>query len=351
MKVIAYLDQFGNETVTPYEAKKRNIKTIYSTHKPGERLEMYVNRRGINHYFAYKSDAEHLGQSAPETLTHTLCKEVIADLASQETITELIFFNSYGPYKERLPVPIKLTRGILEHQIEVGDHKYSIDAYCEFEPPPITDNKKENSSSLLSLYRQWDGKIAFEIFHTHEVDDRKLNDLNSKCVPVFQIGINKKSALFIDEGLVAKMNDKEANIYLQNHREKLAKIFRKRIGGVVLNNPKSPAYLAAQALYIKLSNQNQQLSDQKAEINRLNDELHRKTDEIDAFSQKNARTKLQLDNCQQKCETMQQKIKALVCEKDELEAIKSQLKAENQHLKNFQSKRWLTKIFKIFGKY
>lgn len=350
MKVIAYLDQSEHKTITPYEARRKGIKTVYSTHKPGKRMAMYVSHKGKNYYFAYKSDAEYAGITAPETLTHTLCKEVIADIANKGIITKLKFFNPYGPYVGRKPVPIKLTKGILEHQIKVGDKRYSIDVYCEFEPSPITDDEQENSSSLRSLYYQWGGKIAFEIFHTHKVDKKKLNDLNSIDIPVFQIGINTDSMLYIDEDAVAQMDDLKANNYLQNHREKLARIFRKGIGGIVLNNPQSPAYQTAIKLHQQLDEQNHLLTKQETEINRLNDELNHKIDDVDTLSKNIADLKLQLDNSQKECATLQQKLNTLAYEKDKLEANCSQLNLENQQLKYVQSQRWWSKVRKFFSK-
>lgn len=349
MKVIAYLDQFGHETITPYEAKKRGIKTVYSTHKPGKRHAMYVSHKKENYYFAYKGD---VGQSAPETLTHVLCKEVIADLANKQIITQLCFFNNqpYDPNKDRNPVPIKLTNGILEHKISANNHDYIIDVYCEFEPPPLSDNEQENSSSLLSLFQQWDGKIAFEIYHTHKVDNTKLHDLNSIAIPVFQIGIDEKSSLYINEDNLVQMNPQQANEYLKNHCEKLARIFRKRIGGIALNNPQSPTYQTAVKLHQQLDDQNHLLTKQKTEINRLNDELNHKIDDVNTLSKNIANLKLQLDNSQKECATLQQKLNTLACEKDKLEKNCSELNSENQQLKYLQSQRWWSKVRKFFSK-
>lgn len=347
MKVIAYLNQSGNETITPYEARNKGIKTVYSTHKPGKRLTMYVTHKGMTYYFAYNGG---VGQSPHETLTHVLCKEAIAGLANKGIITELRFFNSYGAYLNREPVPIKLTKGILEHQIKVGDQRYSVDVYCEFEPSPITDNEQENSSSLLSLFKQWDGKIAFEIFHTHEVDKDKLKDLNSIGIPVFQIGINEKSQLYIDEAKVAAMDPSAANITVQRHREKLARFFRKTIGGVVLNNPQSPAYQTAVKLYQQLNLQKQLLSEQETEINRLKDDLNQKNDNVVTLSKRITSLETQLNTSQNNCVTLQQKLNDLTDEKNKLEANCSQLNSENQQLKYLQSQRWWSKVSKFFSK-
>ena len=85
MKVIAYTDQHNNETVTALQAQMLGLDVVYSCHKPGERLEMYKTRRKQTHYFAYKSTTTHEGKTAPETLTHTLCKQIIAELAHLPT--------------------------------------------------------------------------------------------------------------------------------------------------------------------------------------------------------------------------------------------------------------------------
>lgn len=339
MKVIAYLDPYGHETVTPLKAKKRNIRTVYSTHKPGERLEMYVNRRGSNHYFAYKSDADHSRLSEPETLTHTLCKEVIAELANEETKTVLKFFNRYGPYSGRPPVAIVLTKGILEHRLQVSERQYSIDAYCEFNPNDDMDNDTEGPAALLSLFRQWDGKIAFEIYHTHKVGSTKYRDLESAGIPVFQIGIDSKSILYIDENIVTQMDDIEADGYLRAHREKLRRIFRKGIGGVVLNNPKSPGFLAAEDLYRRLYSQAQ-------EIQELNDEITFKNQEMDGLAEETSRQKMEQRKFADERNTLLQKMHDLIREKENLQTTNTRLNEEIDRLQNSKPKSWFSKLFK-----
>lgn len=337
MKVIAYLDQFGHETVTPYSAKRKNIKTVYSTHKPGERIEMYVNRRGVNHYFAYKGENGDSSSSNPETLTHTLCKEVIAELASNETHTELKFFNKFGVYAHHPPVPIKLTHGFLEHQIVINGNRYSIDAYCEFYPANHIPDGPESPADLLSLYRQWSGQIAFEIYHTHKVGEIKMRDLESAGIPVFQIGIHSNSALYIDEDEIAKMDDAQADSYLQKHREKLRRIFSKSIGGVVLNDPKSPGFLAAQDLYC-------QLSERESEIIRLRDEILLKNETLDDFEEQSSVVERQMEQLRQEYSNLMTKLQSSSIENTELKAINLKLKEENQRLIIRKPKSWIERI-------
>ena len=53
MKTVAYTSQTGHDFITPLEAKKKNVGTVYSTHAAGKRLEMHVKRSAEKYYFAY----------------------------------------------------------------------------------------------------------------------------------------------------------------------------------------------------------------------------------------------------------------------------------------------------------
>lgn len=248
MKVIAYTGQHNNEIVTALQAQMRRLNVFYSCHKPGERLEMYKTHRNQTHYFAYKSTCKHAGKTAPETLTHTLCKQIIAELAAQGIQTKLKFFNKYGPYSGRPDEDIVFDGGDVEQRVNANGHIYVIDALCRFTQPSA-------KSSLFSLEQQWDGQIAFEIYHTSKLttDSPKCRDLEAAGIPIIQIATgDPQSVLYLDEEAIAKMGERDANDAITAHLNKLRHIFRKSIGGVVYNNPKSSIFAEAEKLSAKL---------------------------------------------------------------------------------------------------
>lgn len=248
MKVIAYTGQYGNEIVTTLQAQRLGLKTVYSCHKPGQRCEMYKTHRKQTHYFAYKNIADREGKTAPETLTHTLCKQVIAELAAQNIQTKLKFFNRYGSYSGRAEEEIVFDGGEVEQRIDVNGHTYIIDAFCRFTQPSA-------ATSLFSLEQQWNGRIAFEIYHTAKLTagSPKCRDLEAAGIPVIQIATgDPESILYLDEDAIAQMEEHDADRVIAAHLNKLRNIFRKSIGGVVYNNPKSAVFAEAEKLSAKL---------------------------------------------------------------------------------------------------
>ena len=90
MKTLAYTSHTGHDFITPLEAKKKNVGTVYSIHPAGERHEMHVKRSAEKYYFAYTPQNRNSpSTTAPESLTHALCKMAIASLANNGIETQL----------------------------------------------------------------------------------------------------------------------------------------------------------------------------------------------------------------------------------------------------------------------
>ncbi|RPD86138.1 hypothetical protein EGK75_08330 [Neisseria weixii] len=257
MKLLAYTTQDGFETVTPLSAKSRNLAVIYSRHAPGCRLEMYVNRRGSNHFFAYKGERCSDGITEPESLTHTLCKTVLKELADEGLSTELKL--THKGRRWDYPVPVILTSGAFEYPIQANGHQYFIDTFCTF--------RQENISFLKSYACKWGGQIAFEFFHTSGLaaNSPKCRDLERMGIPVIQVAAREGDFLYLDEDTLIGKTDQEAMEQIELHRQKIRNAFKKQIIGVLFNSPVSEAYEAAQELYGSLETALQRIKDLEQE--------------------------------------------------------------------------------------
>lgn len=256
MKVLAYTTQNGFKTIRPLSAKSQNLKTVFSRHPAGHRYEMYVNRRGSKHFFAYKGETTRHGMTAPESLTHMLCKTVLAELANDylETVLELTFRG-----RPSARIPITLTSSALEYRIEDAGSTYVIDTLCTFKQP--------GQSLLLSEACKWSGKIAFEFYHTSGLaaNDPKCRHLQTLGIPVIQIDAREGKFLSIDEDQLLNLDDGQAETLIQAHIEKLRNTFKKRILGVLFNDPASAIYTEALAM----SNEIKVLKKQKHENDQM----------------------------------------------------------------------------------
>ena len=148
MKTLAYTSQTGDDLITPLEAKKYNVGTVYSIHTAGKRLEMHVKRSAEKYYFAFTpQDGNSPGVTAPETLTLALCKMAIASLANNGTETQLA--PTYKTLKQP-EIGIKFLSGENERTFIVNGSRYTVDVYCQFK-----DISSDNE--FLSLSSKWNG--------------------------------------------------------------------------------------------------------------------------------------------------------------------------------------------------
>lgn len=339
MKVIAYTDQHNNETVTALQAQMLGLDVVYSCHKPGERLEMYKTRRKQTHYFAYKSTTTHEGKTAPETLTHTLCKQIIAELAHQNIQTKLKFFNKFGPYLGRADEEIVFNGGDIEQRINVNGHTYIIDALCRFIQPAAP-------TALFSLERQWGGRLAFEIYHTSKLTagSPKCRDLEAVGIPVIQIATgNPDSALYLDETVIAQMGEQDADRAISEHLDKLRRIFRKSIGGVVYNNPKSAVFTEAEKLYGEWDTA-------RRELESMREIADWKNEEVRNLEEKLAEHEAKIRHVEAEYHNLTEKMMELAGQNNLLKEKAEQITKENRRLKTEAEAGWLTKLLRCFRK-
>ncbi|WP_373741604.1 hypothetical protein [Neisseria sp.] len=337
MKVIAYTGQYGNEIVTPLQAQMRKLSTVYSCHKPGERLEMHKTRRGQTHYFAYKGVANRTGDTAPETLTHTLCKQVIAELAASKVQTRLRFFNRYGPYSGKADEEIVFDGGDVEQRIDANRHIYIVDALCRFIQPAAP-------TALFSLERQWSGRLAFEIYHTSKLTagSPKCRDLEAVGIPVIQIATgDPDSALYLDETVIAQMGEQDADRAISEHLDKLRRIFRKSIGGVVYNNPKSAVFAEAEKLYGEWDTA-------RKELESMREIADWKNEEVRNLEEKLAEHEAKIRHVEAEHHNLTEKMMELVGQNNLLKEKAEQITKENRRLKTEAEAGWLTKLLRCF---
>lgn len=274
MKLLAYASSNGFETITPLAAKSLNLTTVYSRHSPGHRLEMYVNRRGMTIRMPVTFISKKMPAAAPESLTHTLCKTVLTQLANEELPTLL-----KATYKteQQPPIPLTLVSGVCEHEITANGRKYIIDTFCRFIQP-------EAGEWLLSEECRWRGRIAFEFFHTSGLaaNHAKCRDLEAAGIPVFQIAIRPGSFFYIDEEELVDLDIEEAEERISNHCRKIANAFKRQIVGVLFNYPESMAFRNGQDLYGRLHAA-------EAQIRELEAQHHHATEQINILLADNTR--------------------------------------------------------------
>ena len=237
MKTLAYTSQTGHDFITPLEAKKKNVGTVYSIHTAGERLEMHVKSSAEKLYFAYTPQSRNSpGITAPESLTHALCKMAIASLANKGIETKLEYYVYKNDIREEHEAAIKFSHGENERSFVVNDSKFIVDVYCQFE-------SINPDYEYLSLSSKWNGHVAFEIFVTHGLssNDIKVSSLAGIGIPIIQIKIGAASKLNLNENRDLTDSNTVKTV-IENHIRKLENIFKKKISGRLLRDVMSEAY-------------------------------------------------------------------------------------------------------------
>lgn len=290
MKLLAYTTQTGQETVTPLSAKFRELSIVYSRHRPGKRLKMYVQRRGSRHFFAYKGSHISDGITAPESLTHILCKTVLKELAEEGLHTVL---KPTFKTEQLQPIPLTLVSGICEYPVEIEGREYVIDTFCRF-------RQKSETDWLKSHECKWSGQIAFEFFHTSGLaaNHLKCKDLESAGIPVFQIAVKPGSFFHIDEEELADLDIEEAEERISRHCLKIRNAFKKQIIGVLFNNPESQAFRQARILY-------SQLEQSKDDYQRLSAQNTEQMLEIEQLRAENSRLNMEKADYYNRLRTVQ----------------------------------------------
>ena len=266
MKTVAYTSQTGHDFITPLEAKKKNVGTVYSIHPAGKRLEMHVKRSAEKYYFAYTPQNRNSpSTTAPESLTHALCKMAIASLANNGIETQLA--PTYKTLKQP-EIGIKFLSGENEHTFVVNGSRYTVDVYCQFK-----DISSDNE--FLSLSSKWNGHVAFEIFVTHGLssNDPKVSSLAEIGIPIIQIKIDEKNSLYLDEE--RDLTDcNTVRTVIENHIRKLENSFKKQIRGVLLRDIMSKEYAHEIEIIQALKEKDERIDELKNEADVIEKKLH-----------------------------------------------------------------------------
>lgn len=261
LKIIAYTSPDGDEWVTALEAKLKHREGMiyYSRHRPGTRKKMVLTRRKATNFFRYYSEADSGGASAPESLTHLLCKQVLSELSNLPGgLTTVLNYTERT--EKQPPVTIRLNHALSEYRIEIDGKTFYIDVLLEFDQP--------GNSSLLRHEIRWQRKLAVEIWHTSRLASNapKCLALSKIGIPVVQIRADKSSFLYIDEDELLNYDNEEIKIRINRHVEKLRSTFRKQILCTLLRNPLSADFQTALMLHNQIKADEQQIEQIKEEF-------------------------------------------------------------------------------------
>ena len=269
MKTLAYTSQTGHVFITPLEAKKKNVGTVYSIHTAGKRLEMHVKRSAEKYYFAFTpQDGNSPGVTGPETLTHALCKMAIASLANKGTETKLKYYVYKDNVKENHEVTVKFSHGENERTFVVNNKRFTVDVYCEFE-------SSNPDNEYLSLSSKWNGHVAFEIYVTHGLssNDPKVISLAEIGIPIIQVKINADNSLFLNEDRVLT-DSKTAKTVIENHIRLLENSFKKSIRGRLLRDVMSQSYNHEVQMIQALNEKDERIDELKHEADAFKKKLY-----------------------------------------------------------------------------
>ena len=252
LKIIAYTSPDGDEWLTALEAKLKHREGMiyYSRHRPGTRKKMVLTRRKATNFFRYHSEADSGGASAPESLTHLLCKQVLNELSNLPGgLTTVLTEHT----EQQPPVTIRLNRALPEYRIEIDGKTFYIDVLLEFDQP--------GNSSLLRHEIRWQRQLAVEIWHTSRLASNapKCLALSKIGIPVVQIRADKGSFLYIDEDELLNYDNEEIKNRIDRHVEKLRNTFRKQILCTLLRNPLSTDFQTALTLHNQIKADEQQV--------------------------------------------------------------------------------------------
>lgn len=261
LKIIAYTSPDGDEWLTALEAKLKHREGMiyYSRHRPGTRKKMVLTRRKATNFFRYYSEADSGGASAPESLTHLLCKQVLNELSNLPGgLTTVLNYTEHT--EQHPPVTIRLNRALSEYRIEIDGKTFYIDVLLEFDQP--------GNSSLLRHEIRWRRQLAVEIWHTSRLASNapKCLALSKIGIPVVQIRADKGSLLYIDEDELLNYDNEEIKNRIDRHVEKLRNTFRKQILCTLLRNPLSTDFQTALTLHNQIMADEQQVEQIKEEF-------------------------------------------------------------------------------------
>lgn len=170
----------------------------------------------------------------------------------------------------------------------------------------------------------------------------KCRDLEAVGIPVIQIATgDPDSALYLDETVIAQMGEQDADRAISEHLDKLRRIFRKSIGGVVYNNPKSAVFSEAEKLHGELDAARKELEDMRKIADRKNEEVHH-------LEEKLAESEAKIRHAKLEHYQLTEKMMELVSQNNLLKEKDKQITKENRQLRIETEARLLTKLLRFF---
>lgn len=246
MKRFAYIKK-GDKYIKTDVWKMRKLKQkdeelfkkiiFYSTHYKIEnrRRMSFVNRKPNAYFKYYKTNKESI-ISKDESLTHEICKELIADMRILKFKTPKKVFTIFARESE------------IEYEIKFKNSKFYIDVFVNFE-----------KSEPMSLVSKWNGALAIEVFVSHKTEENKIEKLNKNGYAIVEVNIPEW--LKIDE------SKEVSEEYFELMKSRIIEYFSDGIKSNIISNPSSKEY----KLLYKIYEQNEEIKKLKEDnLNRIN---------------------------------------------------------------------------------
>lgn len=185
---------------------------LWSTHRdPKDRKPVHPNKNGFFRYNPKNAAKEVQGDSDGESLSHQLAIEALTSLS---TI----------PFKiGNQDLPLKFEYFDKDYQstrLQFGSDKY-------FYPDAIGYLSKDSL-----MYDEWGGKVALEIFVTHNCEPDKVKAFESHNIPILEVKISD-SIRFRKELNKQPFTPED----LEDYFEKLRARFSQQVFAKILSNP------------------------------------------------------------------------------------------------------------------
>lgn len=307
MKRFAYLHQDGNYIKTNVWEERRQKKenprefeerTYVSTHKKIEnRIPLFFVDRKPNAYFRYPSGSsreDYIGQG--ESLTHELCKEAISELKTLKFISGK---NEFIIYVDEVEI---------EQKVEINGNRYYTDIFIWF-----------NKSKPSYLVNKWGGKLAIEIYVTHETPEKKMRDFLNEGIPIIEIKISEKFR--VDES--RQMSSQE----ILRIKNTITQYYEEKIFGKILSNPESEEYK------------------KMVEISQLKKTIEKLEEKNSLLENEIKKKNLYVQELQTENNTLKSQIENLYTDNRNLKINLETLKIENEKLKDPLLKKIFNKFF------
>lgn len=206
---------------------------LYSTHKATkEKMSLVKKTPYGNSFFRYLSKINDKG--CPETISHSTYKDIIKGM-------DVLNLVAYGQ-----EIKLFVSYSDIEVAFSANGNNYFADVFVYFK-----------KSIPVEYYYKWNGKLCFEIRHTHAVEKSKVSDCYVEGIPIFEHTISKK--LLMDE----KTSSEEV---LLNQKKFITDILSDKIYGKILSDPTWEKYKVIE----KLKKENDRLINENNELKNYN---------------------------------------------------------------------------------